>query len=101
MATIEEHMSDCAGLIGGSFKDVHEWMDEKAAAYPVEKYGHKHREFRHNLNGIREAFEKFGSEGGVAAVIHFLRDVGGFAPTKHELQDAIENGISEVDWSKW
>lgn len=98
MATLEEHIVDCLDLIGNGFREVHEWMDETAKSYPPEKYGTHHRMERHNLKGIHQVYEKFGSLAAVAAVIHFLRDRNGFSPTHYDLQEALKNGISEVNW---
>jgi hypothetical protein len=98
MATLKEHERDCLKLLGSPFTEVHEWLDETSKEWPVEKYGTKHRKFRHTLGGIKDAYKKFGSTGAVAAIIHILNDKNGFCPTWEEVILRIQNGIEKMEW---
>jgi len=75
MADLDEHCADCLKILGKDYKEVHLWLDEYFT-----KLGHKHRSIRHHEEGIKEAIEKFGIEGGKAAEIHIRKDWDGIFP---------------------
>ena len=84
MAALEEHMKDCVDQLGKDYKEVHLWLDEY-----FKRIGARHRSIRHHLEGIKEAAEKFGVDGGKAAEIHVRKDwVGIFSdiPNKKEAE---------------
>ena len=96
MATIDTHCEDCKVLLGESFRDVHEWLDEHYIEGDI-----SHRNKRHNVEGIKKARDLFGSMGAVAATIHFMRDRDGFRPIKYDLENELQYGIKDVkDWIK-
>lgn len=74
MAKLETHIKDCEQVLGGSYKEVHEWLDEFAKQYPPHLYFEKHRMFRHTKAGVKEAQNLFGYYGGLAAKLHIIRD---------------------------
>lgn len=98
MANLAIHINDCMHLIGNGHKDVHIWLDECTNEYPVEKYGVFHRTIRHNIKGIHKILAKYGIAGGIAAIIHILRDRDGICPTIQDLNEIFLYGIPEIDW---
>lgn len=94
MAGLNIHSHDCESLIGNNFIEIHRWLDEYAVG-EIE-----HRDIRHNLKGVQDAYKLWGSEASVAALIHILRDKDGYRPTMQEVKQMINEGIPEIDWSK-
>ena len=75
MADITAHMSDCRAIIGYCvFKQVHEFLDQYAKVFDVDRYGEYHRTFLHNKYGIEVVRAKWGLDAGIAAKIHIVRD---------------------------
>ena len=98
MSEINVHMKDCQCLIGKDYKAVHVWLDACSEEYPVEIYGVFHRTIRHNVAGIHTMLKKYGVYGGLAAIIHILRDRDGICPNNIDLQNVFSCGLSKIDW---
>lgn len=69
MSDSGQHEDDCERFLGSKHPAVHVWMD---ACFS--QIGPRHREVRHNFEGVREAGILFGHAGMRAALIHVLRD---------------------------
>ena len=96
MASIKTHCEDCERILGGSYKEVHEWLDEYAKKYPPQIYFEYHRNFRHNAKAI----EHLGFYSKLAAKIHIIRDCDRYLTTPfykiNEIKD-IESLFNELD----
>jgi hypothetical protein len=53
MAKFEEHCQDCVNELGEPFPQVHIWLDELFILLR-----HKHREIRHNSEGVEEMMNR-------------------------------------------
>ena len=74
MATINLHCEDCEALLGDPCLEVHEFLDQYAAFFPVQRFFEYHRTFLHNRYGLDIAGAKWGERGRKAAMIHIVRD---------------------------
>ena len=74
MATIKEHAKDCKYFLGKPYWEVHKFLDQYAALFPVEHFVEYHRTFLHNSYGVGIIEAKWGVEAKIAALIHLYRD---------------------------
>lgn len=74
MASVSEHERDCKILIGKAHRDVHRFLDQYAAYFPIGRFFEYHRTFLHNEYGLSFAQTLFGDEARTAAIIHIVRD---------------------------
>jgi hypothetical protein len=68
--TFEQHCQHCQEVLGERFEYVHLWLDEFWVSM-----GPRHRKMRHNNDGIKEVYKKWGEAAAKAAELH-IRDDG-------------------------
>lgn len=84
MANIEQHCKESEVLFGKDFWEVHTWLDSYAVMFPPRIHGTKHREFRHNAEGVEFIRKKWGEVAAKAAQHHIDRDNGAFFEVPRE-----------------
>lgn len=70
--TFEGHCKRCREVLGESFEEVHQWLDE---FHGKPLYGTRHRKLRHHWEGIEKVREIFGNLAVEAAKLHILDDL--------------------------
>jgi hypothetical protein len=73
----EAHGRSCVAAFGRSFAEVHDFLDQYAAAFP-----RQHRKLYHHRQGMALVAERFGPEAVKAAERHIIEDEG-FVPDDH------------------
>jgi len=78
MARINDHCKDCKEFLGNEMREVHEFLDQYAAIFPIGAFNGYHRTFLHNAYGLEIVTSRYGQIGKDAAILHLTRDyVGG------------------------
>jgi hypothetical protein len=72
MPAFDQHCKETEALLGKSYAEVHEWLDEFAGKPP---YGMRHRKVRHHMAGVEEVRRKWGNEAAEAARQHIISDL--------------------------
>ena len=99
MATLSVHSKDCLMLLGGEFREVHKFLDSSFDPTAPTSKKLDHRTKYHNIDGVKEVFQKFGGPmAATAAIIHILRDRDSIRPTVEEVEETIQHGLPEIDW---
>jgi hypothetical protein len=73
MPSLNQHIEDCYNILGDSFIEVHQWLDEFSKIYFPLKI---HRIHRHHKEGIEQIRKMYGEKASKAAMIHILSDEG-------------------------
>lgn len=74
MATINLHCEDCEAVLGDACLEVHKFLDQYAAYFPIKRFFEYHRSFLHNKYGLILVENKWGEIGRKAAILHLVRD---------------------------
>ena len=74
MATINLHCEDCEIVLGDPCLEVHEFLDQYAAYFPIRQFFEYHRSFLHNYYGLSVVESRWGELGRKAAILHLVRD---------------------------
>ena len=69
---LEEHEEESIRLFGAPYTEIHRWLDEFAHS---ERYGMRHRKFRHHLAGLAQVEILFGKESVPVARQHIISDL--------------------------
>lgn len=73
MPSLQQHIEDCYNILGESYIEVHQWLDEYAKIYFPLKI---HRVHRHHIEGVEKVKKIYGEKAAKAAMIHILSDEG-------------------------
>lgn len=90
MATIVQHCEDCEKILGSPCIEVHEFLDQYAAFFPIRRFFEYHRTFLHNAYGLEISASRWGETGRKAAILHIVRDYMEF-PIPHDMDWAYKS----------
>lgn len=100
MAYIDDHCKDVSHYTDAKdgCKEIHMFLDQYAAVFPVAYFYDYHRTFLHNTYGVRICAARWGEIGKIAAIIHLTRDYCGMHMQNWSLEKILKEFPKYLMW---